>query len=177
MFYHKYVINTFKKQKKLFKFNKKQYTFQMNDILESLRTFLEEQMPEGLDIQHISKWIRPSAINLDITLKKSKGFASIEECSTIHRWCLFWAKKQQIEKKVNISVKSESINKDLKTLQDYEENMGQKVKIELKEKIDNRRNYAGFLNSIKNDIISLKSDEMIIELQIDLIKRCRLMLI
>lgn len=147
-----------------------------NNFIEQLNDFLNQHIPSDLKIGKISKWQRNS-IKLDVLVKKNNGFASLEDCELIHKLILMWIKKENIQQIVKISVQSDSIDKLLLDQSDFTENLGKQVKIELKEKMHDRRHFVGCLKEIKNDIICLQSDNILVELKLNQIKKAKLILI
>lgn len=145
----------------------------INNFVEQLNDFLNQHIPSDLKIGKISKWQRNS-IKLDILLKKNDGFASLEDCELIHKLILMWIKKENINQIVKISVQSDSINKLLLDKSDFLENLEKQIKIELKEKIKDRRNFVGCLKEIKNDIILLQSENILIDIKLNQIKKAQL---
>ncbi|WP_342262183.1 hypothetical protein [Alphaproteobacteria bacterium endosymbiont of Tiliacea citrago] len=149
----------------------------MKNIIESLEDFLNDQIDTGLKIAQITKWGRQNTLKIDILLKLKGGFASLQDCENVHKLVLIWSKKENIEKNLNISVQSESINKILFDFEDFEENIGKKIKIETKTKIEDRRNFTGFLKQIKDGIIYLKSEHENLSISFDQVKKAQLLLI
>lgn len=147
------------------------------DIIEKLRTFLTQELNPEISIAQITKWSRGSLIKITVVLKKKNGFASLVSCEKVHKLVLLWAKKENIQQHLQISIQSESINKILMEPNDFEDNIDKKMKIETKQKINNRRNFTGFLKKIKDGTIYLRSEEEVIELNLSQIKKAQLLLI
>lgn len=143
----------------------------MSDYFTSqLKLFLETTKPQNIKIKNIQIWRKNNFIKLDITVKNIENGTTLYDCQQIHKLTSAWLIKESLTNN-NITVKSEGIDLELFELEDYKDNIGKKLKIELKIKENNRKNFTGFLIDVKNDKLILKAEEIEYTLYFENIKK------
>lgn len=145
-----------------------------NYFIETLKSFLTENITDTFFIQDLSIWRKNNNLKITLILKKLNGFANLEECSSVHKLIKLWVKKENIPDKINIEVQSESIDKKLIYLQDFQENINQKIDIELKDKQDGQRHFKGFLIEVKDDMLTLRTQNNEYALNFKNIKKAKI---
>lgn len=82
-----------------------------------------------------------------------------------------------VEEDINfdrLEVSSPGINRVIKKLKDFERFKGEKVKIKTRLPIDERKNFKGVLQGIKQDLILIEFNNVLVEIKLDNIEKARL---
>ena len=82
-----------------------------------------------------------------------------------------------VEEDINfdrLEVSSPGINRVIKKLKDFERFKGEKVKIKTRSPIDERKNFKGVLQGIKQDLILIEFNNVLVEIKLDNIEKARL---
>lgn len=93
-----------------------------------------------------------------IFVENLNGDITLEDCATISNKIEDDVDKL-IDKKFFLEVSSPGIERPLKKIEDFIRFKGEKIKVSLKHKIDDNKNYEGFLEECKDNIISLRLEE------------------
>ena len=73
-----------------------------------------------------------------------------------------------------LEVSSPGTNRVIKKLKDFERFKGEKVKIKTRSPIDERKNFKGVLQGIKQDLILIEFNNVLVEIKLDNIEKARL---
>ncbi|TDT70487.1 ribosome maturation factor RimP [Hypnocyclicus thermotrophus] len=79
-----------------------------------------------------------------------------------------------INEKFYLEVSSPGIERPLKKLKDFERFVGEKVKVLLKHKIEDKRNLTGVLENVNGEILIFNIDEKKIEIPFNEVKKANL---
>lgn len=93
-----------------------------------------------------------------IFVENLNGDITLEDCATISNKIEDDVDKL-IDKKFFLEISSPGIERPLKKIEDFIRFKGEKIKVSLKHKIDDNKNYEGFLEECKDNIISLRLEE------------------
>ncbi len=143
-------------------------------IFNQMHEFLAKEC-DGLNLKILkfSTWhTENNNVNVDIIVEKADlQPTDLSDCSKINKLALLWLKNANMNRRTNLSVRVPGIDRELFNPQDFERFAGQQVQIELKELINNRKRYKGFIKFVKYDLITLESNSEIIELDWNLIEK------
>lgn len=143
-------------------------------IFNQLHEFLaQESALINLKILKFSTWhTENNNINLDILIEKADlQPTDLSDCSKVNKLALLWLKNANMSSKTNLSVRVPGIDRELFTPDDFARFIGQQVQIELKDAIDNRKRFKGFIKSVKCDLIAIESSCQILEFDWHLIEK------
>ncbi|MBZ4682979.1 MAG: ribosome maturation factor rimP [Fusobacteriales bacterium] len=76
-----------------------------------------------------------------------------------------------IEEKYYLEVSSPGLERPLKKLKDYERFVGEKIKVLLKHKIEDKRNYTGVLENVNGETLFLNVDGKKLEIPFNEVKK------
>ncbi len=94
---------------------------------------------------------------LQIFIEKVNGQLTISDCSKITKEILqILGNDKQMPENYRVEVSSPGIDRVLVRAKDFEDNIGNEIKIELKEKTANRKNIKGEISSFLGDSLTLK---------------------
>lgn len=142
--------------------------------LKEMQQFIEtEAMPLGLKILKFSIWhTENNNINLDILIEKTDlSVTDLTDCTKINKLALLWLKNANLSNRTNLSVRVPGIDRELFSVDDFARFKGEQVHVILKEAIQERKNFKGFIKSAECDVITLESNSDIFELSWDLIEK------
>lgn len=109
-----------------------------------------------------------------IFVENLNGDITLEDCATISNKIEDDVDKL-IDKKFFLEVSSPGIERPLKKIEDFIRFKGEKIKVSLKHKIDDNKNYEGFLEECKDNIISLRlEEERVLEIPYSEIRKANL---
>ncbi|MEL0184720.1 MAG: ribosome maturation factor RimP, partial [Hyphomicrobiales bacterium] len=94
---------------------------------------------------------------LQIFIEKVNGQLTISDCSKITKEILQILENDRLmPENYRVEVSSPGIDRVLVRAKDFEDNIGNEIKIELKEKTANRKNIKGEISSFLGDSLTLK---------------------
>ena len=73
-----------------------------------------------------------------------------------------------------LEVSSPGTNRVVKKLKDFERFKGEKIKIKTRTPIEDRKNFTGILQGIKEDLILIDFNDVLVEIKLDNIEKARL---
>ena len=73
-----------------------------------------------------------------------------------------------------LEVSSPGTNRVVKKLKDFERFKGEKIKIKTRTPIEDRKNFTGILQGIKEDLILIEFNNVLVEIKLDNIEKARL---
>ena len=73
-----------------------------------------------------------------------------------------------------LEVSSPGIDRVIKKLKDFERFEGKKIKIKTRSPIEERKNFKGILQGIKEDLILIEFNNVLVEIKLDNIEKARL---
>ena len=94
---------------------------------------------------------------LQIFIEKVNGQLTISDCTKITKEILKILENDRLmPENYRVEVSSPGIDRVLVRAKDFEDNIGNEIKIELKEKTANRKNIKGEISSFLGDLLTLK---------------------
>ncbi len=104
-----------------------------------------------------------------------EGGVTIDDCEELSkRVSALLDVEDVIQQSYFLEVSSPGLTRELKERWHYDFFKGKYVRIYLKEKIDNKQEYAGYIDTIHDDILVLRLLDKIIEIPFDKIAKARL---
>jgi len=143
-------------------------------IFNQLHEFLaQESALLNLKILKFSTWhTENNNINLDILIEKADlQPTDLGDCVKVNKLALLWLKNANMSSKTNLSVRVPGIDRELFSPHDFARFIGEQVQIELKDAIDNRKRFKGFIKSVKCDLIAIESNCQALEFDWNLIEK------
>ena len=110
---------------------------------------------------------------LRIYLEKLDGEITLDECAKVSNNISEDVDKL-IEDKFFLEISSPGLERPLKKEKDFIRFTGEKIKVILKHKIDDSRNWTGILEKYENEIIYLNVEEKILEIPFNEIKKANI---
>ena len=127
----------------------------------------------GLDLVDV-EYIQDGAyFYLRIYVEKPNGDISLEDCATLSN-AIEEKVDAVIEDKFFLEVSSPGLERPLKKEKDYVRFAGEKVKLILKNKIDDSRNCIGILEKFENNRVYLNIDGTVHQIEFEDIKKANL---
>ncbi|RUA05988.1 MAG: ribosome maturation factor RimP [Fusobacteria bacterium] len=110
---------------------------------------------------------------LRIYLEKIDGEISLDECATVSN-SISEDVDLLIEDKFFLEISSPGLERPLKKEKDFTRFSGEKIKVILKHKIDDSRNWTGILEKFENSVIFLNVGEKTLEIPFDEVKKANI---
>ena len=145
--------------------------------LTQLKDFITEIAKEkNISIEYFSSWFYNKKFQIKVIIENKEQNTSINDCVFIHKNINLWLKNNNLLNKCFINVESHPIyNRQLFKIEDFEKFKNQKIKIELKDKIQDKKNLKGFIKKTNYDLITIINEEGEIEINFNEIKRTTLL--
>lgn len=106
--------------------------------------------------------------------KKGYILTGIAECEIVNKLIKLWLKNANLLAQVShVDVSVPGIDRELYSISDCVHFCGENVFVELKELIDGMRKIKGFIKSVDCDVITLVSNDSLIQLNWDDIKKIK----
>tara|TARA_B100000900_G_C20301047_1_gene602253 strand:+ start:113 stop:568 length:456 start_codon:yes stop_codon:yes gene_type:complete len=145
----------------------------MSDIEEKIMNKLNTLLSDGLSAINVRVSGKNTAKNVSIVIESENGI-NLEDCATTSRIAKnIISLNKIIDDDFTIEVSSPGINRPLFNLKDFIKYQGEKVFIELKNNINNKKRFNG-IYTITNNIISISHKKETIEIPYDCIKKANL---
>jgi len=142
----------------------------LSKIEKLLIPILEPMELETVDIEYIQDgayWF------LRIYLEKINGEITLDECAKVSNNISEDVDKI-IEDKFFLEVSSPGLERSLKKEKDFLRFVGEKIKVILKHKIENSRNWTGILEKYEGSIVYLNNEKQILEIPFEEIKKANI---
>ena len=110
---------------------------------------------------------------LRIYLEKINGEISLDECATVSN-SISEDVDKLIEDKFFLEVSSPGLERPLKKEKDFTRFSGEKIKVILKHKVDDSRNWTGILEKFENSVIFLNAGEKTLEIPFNEVKKANI---
>ena len=145
----------------------------MSDIEEKIMNKLNTLLSDGLSAINVRVSGKNTAKNVSIVIESENGI-NLEDCATTSRIAKnIISLNKIIDDDFTIEVSSPGINRPLFNLKDFIKYQGEKVFIELKKNINNKKRFNG-VYTITNNTISISHKKETIEIPYDCIKKANL---
>ncbi len=145
----------------------------MNEIEEKIMIKLNNLLDNHIEVINVNVFGSRGQRTVQIMIESENGI-TIDACANTSRKAQNIIKLDNIiDDHYNIEVSSPGINRPLFNLKDFKKFKGEKVFIELKRNINNKKRFTGSYDVINEKIIFLDSSETT-EISIDDIKKANL---
>lgn len=124
-------------------------------IEEIVTPFLEKINLSLVDVEYLQEggyWY------VRIYIENLEGDLSIEDCTRVSQ-AVENDIEELIDKKFFLEVSSPGLERPLKKIEDFKRFIGNKVKIQLKNKYDDKKQYIAFIKAVENENIIFNLDE------------------
>ena len=145
----------------------------MSEIEEKIMNKLNDLLSNDLSVINVSVFGKNAAKNINIMIESENGI-TLEDCANTSRMAKnIITMNKLIDDDMSIEVTSPGINRPLFNLKDFIKYQGEKVFIELKKNIKNKKRLNGIYH-INNKIISITHRKETIDVPYDCVKKANL---
>jgi ribosome maturation factor RimP len=102
------------------------------------------------------------------------GLVNIEDCTTVSNHVNNVLSVETDFDYERLEVSSPGLDRVIKKLKDFDRFKGQQAKIKTRFAIDNRKNFKGTLSGIKGEMIMIKTEDELLEIDFENIDKARL---
>lgn len=144
--------------------------------IEKLKTLVEPVMTE-LGCEYLGAELFPYGHHrkLRVFIDKPTG-VTVDDCAAVsHRIGAILDVEDLIPGEYRLEISSPGFDRPLFELAHYQRFVGRQANVRLKDKIDNRRNLKGVIESVENETISMKVDGQSIRFQLNDVGRAHLL--
>tara|TARA_B100001113_G_scaffold103058_1_gene83455 strand:+ start:2967 stop:3422 length:456 start_codon:yes stop_codon:yes gene_type:complete len=145
----------------------------MSEIEEKIMDKLNDLLSGGLSAINVYVHGKNTSKNINIMIESESGI-TLDDCANTSRIAKNMINMNKIiDNDFNIEVTSPGINRPLFNLEDFKKYQGEKVFIELKRNINNKKRFNG-IYKINNNIILISHKKEVIEIPYSCIKKANL---
>ena len=131
----------------------------MNDIEEKLMNSLNGLLENNIEAINVRIFGTKARKSVQIIIESDDGI-TVESCSSVTRIAQNIIKLENlIDHDYNIEVSSPGINRPLFNLRDFIKFQGEKINVELKRKINDKKRFTGAYSVINENIVFLNDDD------------------
>ena len=131
----------------------------MNDIEEKLMNNLNDLLENNIEAINVRIFGTRDRKSVQIIIESEDGI-TVESCANATRTAQNIIKLENlIDHDYNIEVSSPGINRPLFNLNDFIKFEGEKINVELKKKINNKKRFTGSYSVIKDGIVFLNDND------------------
>ncbi|SDE60358.1 ribosome maturation factor RimP [Kordiimonas lacus] len=114
---------------------------------------------------------------LQVMAEKPDGTMGVDDCATLSReLSLILDVEDPLPGEYLLEVSSPGVDRPLTRRKDFERWVGFEVKVEMEEQMDGRRRFRGPMTSFKDNMVTIETDEGVVELDFDGISKAKLIL-
>ena len=145
----------------------------MNDIKKSLeQTLLEDIENNGYELIEIEQHSLRKGIKFVLYIDHDNGIG-LDDCVNVSKASEMIIDEFIDPESYELEVSSPGLDRKLNKKEDFDRFIGKTIKIRLKEKLNDRKNFKGLLTDRKGDMVILEDDQ-IFEIPMDRIDICRI---
>jgi len=145
----------------------------MDEVKKSLEETLREQIEKkGYDLIEIEQHSLRKGIKMILFIDHDNGIG-IDDCVLVSKEAEVIIDEFIDPESYELEVSSPGLDRKLNKKEDFDRFIGKTIKIKLKDKLDDRKNFKGLLTGRQGEIIFLKDDQ-IFEIPMDSIDICRI---
>ncbi len=154
----------------------------MNDLLKENVTQIVEKIEKivlpvtdemGLELVDIEYLQEGGYFYVRIYIEYLDKEVSLDECAKVSL-AIEDDVDKIIEEKFFLEISSPGIERPLKKESDYIRFSGKKIKVSLKHKMNDNKNFEGILEGYENEVITLKTDKELLEIPLKEIRKANL---
>ena len=145
----------------------------MNDIKKSLeQTLLEDIENNGYELIEIEQHSLRKGIKFVLYIDHDNGIG-LDDCVNVSKASEMIIDEFIDPESYELEVSSPGLDRKLNKKEDFDRFIGKTIKIRLKEKLNDRKNFKGLLTDRRGDTVILEDDQ-IFEIPMDRIDICRI---
>ena len=145
----------------------------MNEIKKSLeQTLLEGIENNGYELIEIEQHSLRKGIKFVLYIDHDNGIG-LDDCVTVSKASEMIIDEFIDPESYELEVSSPGLDRKLNKKEDFDRFIGKTIKIRLKEKLDDRKNFKGLLTDRRGDMVILEDDQ-VFEIPMDRIDICRI---
>ena len=145
----------------------------MDEVKKSLEETLREQIEtKGYDLIEIEQHSLRKGIKMVLFIDHDNGIG-IDDCVLVSKEAEVIIDEFIDPESYELEVSSPGLDRKLNKKEDFDRFIGKTIKIKLKDKLNDRKNFKGLLTDRQGEIIFLEDDQ-IFEIPMDSIDICRI---
>ena len=145
----------------------------MNEIKKSLeQTLLEEIENNGFELIEIEQHSLRKGIKFVLYIDHDNGIG-LDDCVSVSKASEMIIDEFIDPESYELEVSSPGLDRKLNKKEDFDRFIGKTIKIRLKEKLNDRKNFKGLLTDRRGDMVILEDDQ-VFEIPMDRIDICRI---
>ena len=145
----------------------------MNEIKKSLEETLYEHIENnGYELIEIEQHTLRKGIKFVLYIDHDNGIG-LDDCVNVSKASEMIIDEFIDPESYELEVSSPGLDRKLNKKEDFDRFIGKTIKIRLKEKLNDRKNFKGLLTDRKGDIVILEDDQ-VFEIPMDRIDICRI---
>lgn len=147
---------------------------EMEKVLEKIEKIISPATQElGLELVDVEYVQEGGYFYVRVYIEKKDGEINLEDCAKLsHK--IDEPIDTLIEHKFFLEVSSPGIERPLKKESDYVRFTGEKIKVSLKHKLDDNKNWTGILEKLENGIVYLNIESRILEIPFGEIRKANI---
>ena len=145
----------------------------MDEVRKNLEETLREQIEKkGYELIEIEQHSLRKGIKMVLFIDHENGIG-IDDCISVSKASEVVIDEFIDPESYELEVSSPGLDRKLVKKEDFDRFIGKTIKIKLKEKLNDRKNFKGLLTDRKGDLIILEDDQ-VFEIPMDSIDICRI---
>lgn len=145
----------------------------MNEIKKSLeQTLLEDIENKGYELIEIEQHSLRKGIKFVLYIDHDNGIG-LDDCVSVSKASEMIIDEFIDPESYELEVSSPGLDRKLNKKEDFDRFIGKTIKIRLKEKLNDRKNFKGLLTDRRGDTVILEDDQ-VFEIPMDRIDICRI---
>ena len=145
----------------------------MNEIKKSLeQALLEDIENKGYELIEIEQHSLRKGIKFVLYIDHDNGIG-LDDCVSVSKASEMIIDEFIDPESYELEVSSPGLDRKLNKKEDFDRFIGKTIKIRLKEKLDDRKNFKGLLTDRRGDMVILEDDQ-VFEIPMDRIDICRI---
>jgi len=133
---------------------------------------LIEQTAEGLGYELVDFETSPRGRLMRVFIDSPSGI-TVDDCATVSNQLTRIFEVENVEYD-RLEVSSPGLDRPLRKPADFERFAGQEVQVRIRMPIANQRNFAGVLQGLKDDVVTLETEKGSMEIPFEEIEKARL---
>ena len=145
----------------------------MDEVRKNLEETLREQIEKkGYELIEIEQHSLRKGIKMVLFIDHENGIG-IDDCISVSKASEVVIDEFIDPESYELEVSSPGLDRKLVKKEDYDRFIGKTIKIKLKEKLNDRKNFKGLLTDRRGDLVILEDDQ-VFEIPMDSIDICRI---
>ncbi len=145
----------------------------MDEVRKNLEETLREQIEKkGYELIEIEQHSLRKGIKMVLFIDHENGIG-IDDCISVSKASEVVIDEFIDPESYELEVSSPGLDRKLVKKEDFDRFIGKTIKIKLKEKLNDRKNFKGLLTDRRGDLVILKDDQ-VFEIPMDSIDVCRI---